>query len=98
MLQLISENKISLQWIRSKHNMDQQSHPWITKVEGKAQHQRSLIKTVIKTPCRKSYQNNAVPQWKHHCSLNDINGPLQSYRSEVKTGEALFQEIKRHTT
>ena len=49
--------------------MYQQSNPWITKVKGKAQHQISLLKKGIKTPCKSSSKNNAVLEGKFCCSL-----------------------------
>ena len=54
--------------------MDQQADPWITKVRGKSQHQISLIKNGVKTPYKPSVENNAVPQGKLHCSLNNRDG------------------------
>ena len=54
--------------------MDQQANPWITKVKGKAQHQRSLIKNGIKTPYKTSTENNAETQGKLRCSLNNWFG------------------------
>ena len=49
--------------------MDQQANPWITQVKVKAQHQKSIIKKGIKTPCKTSTENNAVPEGKLCCSL-----------------------------
>ena len=67
----ISEDDFTLENIKSIKSMDQQANPWITKVKGKAHHQRSLIKNGIKTPCKTSTKNNAVPQEKLCCSLNN---------------------------
>ena len=69
--------------------MDQQANPWITKGRGKAQHQRSLIKNGVKTPCKTSIENNAN-------SLNNRDGMMPRYKSKAQTMDALFQEIKRH--
>ena len=49
--------------------MDHQANPWITKVKGKAQHQRSLLKKWVKTPCNSLLENNAVLEGKLRCSL-----------------------------
>ena len=77
--------------------MDKQANPWITKVKGKAQHQRSLIKNGVKTPCKPSTENNAIPQGKICCILNKNDGLMPRYKSEAQTVDALFQEVKRHT-
>ena len=77
--------------------MDQQANPWITKVKGKAQHQRSLIKNGVKTPCKTSTENNAVPQGKLCYSLNNRDGLMPGYKFEAQIVDALFQEVKRHT-
>ena len=79
------------------HNMDQQANPWITKVRGKAQHQRYLIKNGIKTPCKTSAENNAVPQGNMRCSLNNWVGLMPRYKYEAQTTDVLFQEVKIHT-
>ena len=79
----ISEDYFKLEQIRSINNMDQQANPWITKVKGKAQHERSLIKNRVKTPCKTSTENNAVPQGKLRCSLNERVGLMPRYKSEA---------------
>ena len=75
--------------------MDQQANPWITKVKGKSQHQISLIKNGIKTPCKTSTENNAVPQGKLCCSLNRRDGLMPRYKYEAQTVDTLFQEVRR---
>ena len=49
--------------------MDHQANPYITKVKSKSQHQRSLLKKGIKTPCKFFSENNAVLEGKLRCSL-----------------------------
>ena len=70
--------------------MDKQANPWITKVTDKAQHQRYLIKNGVKTPYKASTENNAVPQGKLRCSLNNRDGLMPRYKYKAQRVDALF--------